>query len=184
MKKIFYIVGLAVFAFLGLPAGQAGWSVYAHGTDTGMSGSMGMMKMMEIMHENMDENQSMGCSGMSDMEMMEEGEEMMEEMMGHEDHERMEAAMNEEDHDSMHMMMGMWSSGCIGEETMGTLAARYGYDGMMGPGMVQNNWGMSWWGMGGLAFVTSLLVWTILILAIVALWKWIKKPSGSDKIVQ
>jgi len=174
MKKTNFLLvaGLLVFAL-------SGWSVYAHGTDTGMSGSMGMMKMMDLMHDHMDENQAFDCDKASDMEMMEEGEEMMEEMMGHEDHERIEEAMevDMQDHDSLHMMMGMWSSGCVGEETMGTLATRYGYDnGMTGSGMMQG-WG---YGMGGFGFVTSFLIWVILVLAIVGLWRWIKmsKPGA------
>src|SRR3989344_9055338 len=172
MKKTNFLLvaGLLVFAL-------SGWSVYAHGTDTGMSGSMGMMKMMDLMHDHMDENQAFDCDKASDMEMMEEGEEMMEEMMGHEDHERIEEAMevDMQDHDSLHMMMGMWSSGCVGDETFGTLATHYNSDGgMMGPGMVQNNWG---YGMGGFGFVTSALIWIILVLAIIGLWRWIKGPT-------
>src|SRR3989338_4523973 len=146
MKKLSVIVGVAVFAL-------SGWSVYGHGETTGMTGSAGIM------------------------EMMEEGEEMMDEMMGHEDHERIEEAMEVDmkDHDSMHMMMGMWSTGCVGEETFGTLATHYNSDGgMMGPGMVQNNWG---YGMGGFGFVTSALIWIILVLAIIGLWRWIKGPT-------
>ena len=169
-KNILMIVGLLVFVLSGL-------SVNAHGTDTGMSGSMGMMNMMDLMHEHMDENQAIDCDKVSDMEMMEHGEEMMDEMMGHEDHERIEEAMEKDmrDHDSLHMMMGMWSSGCVGEQNMSTLAVRYGYDNMAGPGMMQNNWG---YGMGG-GFVTTLLMWAVLVLAIVALWRWIKsgKPG-------
>lgn len=174
MKRIniFAVVGLFVFV-------SSGWSASAHGTDTGMSGSMGMMKMMDLMHEQMDDNQLFDCDKATDMEMMEEGEEMMDEMMGHEDHERVEEAMEKDmqDHDSMHMMMGMWSSGCVGDETMGTLAVRYGYgNGMTGSGMMQG-WG---YGMGGFGFVTSFLIWIILVLAIVGLWRWIKmsKPGA------
>jgi len=152
----------------------SGWSVNAHGTDSKMSGSMGMMKMMDLMHGQMDNNQAFDCDKASDMEMMEHGEEMMEEIMGHEDHERVEEAMEKDmqDHDSMHMMMGMWSTGCVGDEAMNTLSTRYGYN-MPGSGMMQG------YGMGG-GFVTALLVWAILILAIIGLWHWIKtsKPRA------
>jgi len=118
MKKVIYIVVLTVFSL-------SGWLVFAHGTETGTDGSSGMMRMMDMMHESIDNNHDFNCESVSDMEMMEEGEEMMEEMMGHEDHEKMEEAMNEEDHDSMHTMMGMWASGCIGDETMNTMMERY-----------------------------------------------------------
>ena|SRR3989344_7493907 len=169
---ILIAVGLLVFVL-------SGWSVYAHGTNTGMSGSMGMMKMMDLMHDQMDTNQAFNCDEASDAEMMEKGEDMMDVMMGHEDHERIEEAMEKDmsDHDNMHMMMGMWSSGCVGEETMGTLSTRYGYDnGMTGSGMMQG-WG---YGMGGFGFITSFLIWVILGLAIVGLWRWIKmsKPGA------
>lgn len=120
-------------------------SVYAHGTDTGTTGSTGMMNMMDLMHEHMDENQAVDCDTVSDMEMMEHGEEMMEEVMGHEDHERMERSLNEEDHDSLHTMMGMWSSGCVGDETMNTLATRYGFSEQMGgPSASQGSTQVSW----------------------------------------
>lgn len=183
MKKInktniLLVASFLVFVLSGLPTGQAGWSAYAHGTDTGMSGSMGMMKTMDLMHEQMDGNQLFDCDKATDMEMMEEGEEMMDEMMGHEDHERVEEAMEKDmqDHDAMHMMMGMWSSGCIGDETMNTLAVRYGYDRMNGFGMMQG------YGMGG-GFVTTFLVWGVLILAIVGLWRWIKmSKSGASTV--
>ena len=172
MKKINILAAASLLVFVLL-----GWSAHAHGTDIEMSGSMGMMKMMDLMHDQMDNNQAFDCDKASDAEMMEEGEEMMEEMMGHEDHERVEEAMEKDmqDHDSMHMMMGMWSTGCVGDEAMNTLAIRYGYDnGMTGSGMMQG------YGMGGFGFVTSFLIWVILGLAIVGLWRWIKmsKPGA------
>lgn len=169
--KIIYVTVLAFMLFAG--------TAFAHGDPGDMLGSAGMMSMMDMMHNSMDRNSSFDCNKASDMEMMEAGEEMMEEMMGHEDHERIEEAMEKDmnDHDSLHMMMGMWASGCVGKETMSTLAVRYGFnEGMMGPGMVQNNWG---YGMGGgFGFVTTVLVWFLLVLAIVGLWRWIK---GTNK---
>src|SRR3989338_202611 len=170
MKKLLILIGVMVFTL-------SGWSAYGHGEAMGVSGSTGMMDMMDLMHDQVDSNQSVDCDTVSDVEMMEKGEDMMDEMLGHEDHERIEEAMEVDmkDHDSMHMMMGMWSSGFVGEETFGTLATHYNSDGgMMGPGMVQNNWG---YGMGGFGFVTSALIWIILVLAIIGLWRWIKGPT-------
>ena len=173
MKKINILAVVSLLVFV-----LSGWSADAHGTDTKAGGSMGMMKMMDLMHDQMDNNQTFDCNGASDMEMMEKGEDMMEEMMGHEDHERIEEAMEKDmqDHDNMHMMMGMWSSGCIGDKTMNTLAMRYGYDNMTDSGMMQ---GLGY-GMGG-GFITVLLIWAILTLVVVALWKFIKNQSGPMK---
>jgi len=145
----------------------SGWSAYGHGEAMGVSGSTGMMDMMDLMHDQVDSNQSVDCDTVSDVEMMEKGEDMMDEMLGHEDHERIEEAMEVDmkDHDSMHMMMGMWSSGCVGEENVQTLAVRYGFDNnIMGSGT------------GGFGWVTTVLVWILIVLAIMGLWKWIKSP--------
>jgi len=119
--RLLATVGVLVFTLSGQLA-------YAHGAENsaGMTSSGGMMKMMEMMHGNIDKNQSFDCNGASDMETMEKGEEMMEEMMGHDDHEKMEESLNEEDHDSMHTMMGMWASGCVGDEIVNTLMERHG----------------------------------------------------------
>src|SRR3989344_5077849 len=104
MTKLFS-VGLAVLVLV-FAVGTA----YGHGESTGLSGSGGMMRMMDLMHDQMDNNQAFDCDKAGDEEMMEKGEEMMDEMMGHEDHERVEEAMDKDiqDHDSVHMMMGMW----------------------------------------------------------------------------
>src|SRR3989338_4901342 len=108
MKKLSVIVGVVVFAV-------SGWSVYGHGETTGMTGSAGMMDMMDLMHGSLDRNQAFDCESASDMEMMEEGEEMMDEMMGHEDHERIEEAMEVDmkDHDSMHMILHIYFHGFL-----------------------------------------------------------------------
>lgn len=85
-----------------------------------------MSRMMNMMHDNIDANKALNCDDLSDDEMMEHGEVMMEEMMGREAHESAEAAMTQDAHDNTHTMMGMWATGCVGDETMNTLMDRYG----------------------------------------------------------
>jgi hypothetical protein len=106
----------------------AAYAAFAHGP-AGDSGGLSMMsRMMEMMHGNIDANKSVDCKTLSGAELMEHGEEMMEQMMGHEDHERVEEAMEKDmqDHDAMHIMMGMWATGCVGDETMASLMDRGG----------------------------------------------------------
>lgn len=125
MKKLFLV---SIFiTVLGFSTGL----VSAHGTSVGdgmMGGGM-MEMMMDMMHGSMDNYGSVDCAGLDDNEMMEAGEEMMDVMMGHEDHERVEEAMEKDmaDHDSMHTMMGMWATGCVGDEVASSLANRYGF---------------------------------------------------------
>lgn len=134
-KNSLTIVGLIIFALFNV-------SAYAHGTDTEISSPTGIMGMMDLMHKHMDENRSIDCSNVGDVEMMEKGEDMMEEMMGHDDHEKMESSLNKSDHDSLHLMMGMWSSGCVGDENMNTMMERYGIPGNLlnGGYRGQTNW--------------------------------------------
>lgn len=113
-------VNVVVFPFFAL----------AHGEEGGMMGGpSGMMseRMMSLMHERLDASAVMDCDVMTDETFMEHGEEMMEEMMGHEDHERVEEAMEVDmaDHDAMHVMMGMMESGCFGDEIGASIAERY-----------------------------------------------------------
>lgn len=103
--------------------------VFAHGTGEAESGSPMMFQMMEMMHGNLDKNRMIDCEMQSDAELIERGEEIMEQMMGHEAHEKVEEEMEksgQEVHDNMHIMMGMWATGCIGDEAMNTLAERHG----------------------------------------------------------
>lgn len=127
MKKLF-LISIFAAAFT-LSAGLVNAHSASNGTDEGMMGGGMMETMMNMMHGSMDSHQSVECGALSDDEMMEAGEEMMEQMMGHEDHERIEEAMEKDiaDHDSMHTMMGMWATGCVGDEVAGSLANRYGF---------------------------------------------------------
>lgn len=97
------------------------------GTDMMQSGTMG--EMMELMHGRLDGSQATPCSDFTDEQLMEEGETIMDEMMGHEDHERVEEAMEQDmhDHDAMHTMMGMMGTGCVGRDAAGLVASRYGF---------------------------------------------------------
>ena len=122
-KTILRGIGIAAFA--------APLVVFAHGDEGAMMGGPSgpdAMGMMELMHEHMDQSSTMDCDTMTDETLMEHGEEMMEEMMGHEDHERVEEAMEVDmaDHDAMHVMMGMAASGCFGDEIGAMLAEKYG----------------------------------------------------------
>ena len=85
-----------------------------------------MFRMMELMHGNLDGNRMVACDAVSDAVLLEKGEETMEEMVGGETHGRMEAVMTEEAHDNMHIMMGIWATGCVGEETLNTMMERGG----------------------------------------------------------
>lgn len=127
MKKIYLISVLA--AVFALSAGLVNAHSASNGTDEGMMGGGMMETMMNMMHGSMDKNASVDCAAFSDDEIMEAGEDMMDEMMGHEDHERIEEAMEKDmaDHDSMHTMMGMWATGCVGDRVAGSLANRYGF---------------------------------------------------------
>ena len=80
----------------------------------------------------------MDCDKLGDEDMMEQGEDMMDEMLGHEDHERIEEAMEKDmnDHDSMHTMMGMWATGCIGDEAINTINSRSGTQSPLWAGIV------------------------------------------------
>lgn len=104
--------------------------VYAHGPaeETPM-GSQTMLRMMELMHGNIDKNRTVNCAGLSDAELIKRGEEMMEQMMGKETHEKIEEEMEKislKAHDDMHTMMGMWATGCVGDEAVNTMMGRYG----------------------------------------------------------
>src|SRR3989344_4918693 len=110
-KTILRGIGIAAFA--------APLVVFAHGDEGAMMGGPSgpdAMGMMELMHEHMDQSSTMDCDTMTDETLMEHGEEMMEEMMGHEDHERVEEAME----------VGMAASGCFGDEIGAMLAEKYG----------------------------------------------------------
>lgn len=104
-------------------------TVLAHGEEGGMMGSGTMGEMMTLMHDRMDENAATDCGAITDEMMMEQGEEMMEAMMGTEDHERVEEAMEADmhDHDAMHIMMGMAGTGCVGDEVAASIGTRYGH---------------------------------------------------------
>ena len=117
---------LVAFAMI---VGVAPIAVFAHGEESGMMGSGTMGEMMTLMHDRMDENAATDCGTITDEIMMEQGEEMMEAMMGTEDHERVEEAMEADmhDHDAMHIMMGMAGTGCVGDEVAASIGARYGH---------------------------------------------------------
>lgn len=113
------IIFLSSFAIAGLVSG------HGLGEETPM-GSQMMFRMMEMMHGNLDKNETTDCAGLTDRELVEKGEEMMEQMMGKEAHERTEKTMTPEAHDNMRAMMGMWATGCVGDETMNTLMEKQG----------------------------------------------------------
>lgn len=120
MKTLFITVLGSTVLFLGANA------VFAHGGSGTAMGSQGMVRMMELMHGTLDEHKTLDCAALNDEEVIEAGEEMMESMMGLEVHERVEAVMTEEAHDNTHTMMGMWATGCIGDETTNALMERKG----------------------------------------------------------
>lgn len=119
MRKTQFLVAGAAFLSIAI----APVAVLAHGG----SGSM-MGRMMDMMHGSIERNRSADCDVLSEEELMEAGEGMMEEMMGAADHERVEAALDRDpnDHDAMHTMMGMWATGCVGDETVDGLMERHG----------------------------------------------------------
>ena len=127
MTKIYLIFASA--AIFVLSAGLVDAHGAVGGAEEGIMGGGMMEMMMDMMHGNMDKNSALDCAGLSGEEVMEAGEDMMDVMMGHEDHERVEEAMEQDmaDHDSMHTMMGMWVTGCVGDEVAGSLANRYGF---------------------------------------------------------
>lgn len=128
-----YVWGFGTFAFLGLSFFSI---ALAHGDEA--AGAMGGMtaggtssamvtQMQGMMHGDLDKNKTVDCKTISDADMMKHGEGMMQEMMGtKEAHEKAEEAMTKEGHDNMHTMMGMWATGCVGDEAAGTLMGRYG----------------------------------------------------------
>lgn len=120
MKILFVAVLGSTIFFLGANV------ALAHGGSGAAMGSPGMSRMMELMHGTLDEHKTLDCAALSDEEAIEAGEEMMESMMGLETHERVEAAMTEEAHDNTHTMMGMWATGCIGDEATNALMERKG----------------------------------------------------------
>ncbi|MBI2451042.1 MAG: hypothetical protein HYV52_01735 [Parcubacteria group bacterium] len=140
LKLILKISGV----WLAIVFGLAFYPARAHGPAGGASGSIMMTRMMEVMHSNFDKNQATSCSSVSDAEMMESGEKMMEEMMGSEDHEKFEGAISEKAHDDTHTMMGMWATGCVGDEVLNAIAGKYGFEsGMMGLNGTRGRFGWS-----------------------------------------
>lgn len=103
---------------------------FAHGpVGDESTGSPMMLRMMELMHGNIDRNKAINCAGLTDAELIEKGEEMMEQMLGKEVHGKIEEEMEKismKAHDDMHTMMGMGATGCVGDETMNTLVGRQG----------------------------------------------------------
>ncbi len=128
----------AFFAVLGVVS----FAVFAradagHGDgDPHGSGSPIMARMMDMMHSNLNKTQAVDCNAVTDADLMERGEEFMEQMMGgdKEAHEKMEAAMNKEGHDNMHTMMGAWATGCVSDKVAGALAERAGASGKSAQG--------------------------------------------------
>jgi len=119
LELILLLVG-SLFAFSLVPAS-------AHGPAEDGGGGM-MLRMMDLMHGSIDRDSSLKCSGLGDKDLMERGEMMMEELMGHDDHERVEETMEKDitDHDAMHTMMGMWATGCVGDEVAASIGEHYG----------------------------------------------------------
>ena len=123
MKIVF--PAIVVFSLI-----ASGGIVLAHGEEHMGFGGPQTRAMLELMHEQMDHNRSAVCEEANDSIFIEKGEHMMETMMTTEQHERLEEEMEQispEFHDRMHTLMGMWSTGCVGDEVMLGLADRYGY---------------------------------------------------------
>src|SRR3989344_4006189 len=128
------------------------------------------------------------CADLNDEQHGELGEYFMGQMMGN-SHAAMNAMMiqahGEEGEEQIHIVMGQRLSGCnvsatFSREGIGWMPMMQmmwggwpGNGGVTGTGMM-GDWG---YGMSGLGFITTLLIWVVLILAIVGLWRWIKSNS-------
>lgn len=89
-----------------------------------------MQEMMEFMQGEMGENAGIDCQDLLSTNLIEAGETMMGGMMTSEQHEALEEKMEElspDMHDRVHGMMGMWATGCVGEDMMAAMGDRYGY---------------------------------------------------------
>jgi putative membrane protein len=106
------------------------------------------------------------CNQLNETELKEIGEELMEQMMGHEAHEAMEEAMGPGLSELMDLRMGSMYTGC-GEYT--------GY-GMMGMPTMMGGWNWPFsWGMMGYGW----LYWLVILgLIVIGAW-WLFKPKES-----
>ncbi len=135
------------------------------------------------------------CAGLSDESFGALGEYFMGQMLG-DVHPAMNAMMarmmGEQGEEQMHVVMGKRLSGC-------DAAAAFPSSGLGFMPMMQLMWGgwsaprdgnsrlnpMMWNGFGAMSgygggasfffWVTTLLVWAVLVLAIIALWRWIQR---------
>ena len=137
MKQFNYI--LLIFAVLfSLSSLSLTSEVFAHSDvgDTGGHGSA-MTKMDEMMNGMMADSRNLDCDMLNSDQFMEQGEKLMERMMGgdEEKHERIEQAMEKESqefHDLIHLMMGRAATGCFTDEEQAHLERRLGVAGVAG----------------------------------------------------
>lgn len=100
-------------------------------------------------------------------------EQMEESMMGAENHERTEALMDKMFAGNLALteqeeMIGLMRDSMVGPGAMNMMTR------MMMPQMMAG-YRYGFGGFGSIFWVTIILIWAVLVLAIVALWRWIKK---------
>ena len=176
-----FLIAITFFSFLFLNSITAAHGVEAVDNHTQREEAEGK----EIW--NKLQNKEMTCAGISDDDFGALGEYFMGQMVG-EAHEAMNNMMTQmmgkEGEEEMHVVMGKRLSGCdasavIPSQGIGFMSMMQMMPMMGGRGMspVNYNFG-SWNTWGWLNGITTLLFWAVLILALVALTKWIFKDKS------
>ena len=188
MKKLFYtflIVGLFAASGASAQMGMMGHS----GGDTSMAAlpqSPSITSALEGIYksQNIADRNDVACDKVTDEEFIQLGDAVMDYGITEEQHSAMENMMGGEDAPATkqaHANMGRSYLGCpvssVG--TMGMPMVGYGKND------AQTKTGYAHWGMMGMGghyggdslfgSVTMVLVWILLVLAIIALLKWLKK---------
>jgi len=179
-KIIFSLIAVGFFALSGVAQAQM---------DVMTSRSSEVNSALQDIYnaQNIDSQERVDCSKVTDDQFDRLGDAYMGVMLPNEQqHEAMDNMMGGEGSESLrqaHINMGRSYLGCWSNYNSGPvympMMGGYGvYDGnyfspngmMSGWNMMGNHYGFAWFG-----WITMLLIWSLLVLGIVALTKWLRK---------